>query len=166
MSALECRALSNAWKQALMRFLNDLTEARDADFFYPHPFTEDALESIIHTARRDLYYLLCEGSSVAGYGMLRGWDEGYEIPSLGIAIHPAARNAGLGRTLMHFLHGAARRRGASKVRLKVRPQNTRALKLYQDLGYVFGPEEGGYLVGFLQLSHSYSARGAEIPMSS
>jgi ribosomal-protein-alanine N-acetyltransferase len=165
MGPLECRALSSAWKQALMRFLNDLTEARDADFFYPHPFTEDALEAIIRTARRDLYYVLCEGTSVVGYGMLRGWDEGYEIPSLGISIHPAARNLGLGRTLMHFLHGAARHRGASKVRLKVKPRNTRALKLYQDLGYVFGLEERGYLVGFLQLSYSRSARGAEIPMS-
>jgi ribosomal-protein-alanine N-acetyltransferase len=164
MQPLECRVLSSARKQALMAFLNDLSEAHETEYFYPHPFTEDAVERIIRAGGRDLFYVLCEGSSVVGYGMLRGWDEGYEIPSLGIAIHPAARNAGLGRVLMHFLHGAARRRGASKVRLRVKAQNTRATKLYQDLGYVFGPEEQGFLVGFLELDRSRSAVAAEIPI--
>jgi ribosomal-protein-alanine N-acetyltransferase len=164
MEPLECRVLSSARKHALLAFLNDLSEAHETEYFYPHPFTEDALEGIIRTAGKDLYYVLCEGNSVVGYGMLRGWDEGYEIPSLGIAIHPAARNAGLGKALMHFLHGAARRRGASKVRLRVKAQNTRAMKLYQDLGYVFGPEEQGFLVGFLQLDRTRSALGAAIPI--
>jgi [ribosomal protein S18]-alanine N-acetyltransferase len=164
MMPLECRVLSNGSKQALLAFLNDLSEAHETEYFHPHPFTEDAVERIVRTAGKDLYYVLCEGTSVVGYGMLRGWDEGYEIPSLGIAIHPAARNAGLGRVLMHFLHGAARRGGASKVRLRVKAQNTRAMKLYQDLGYVFGPEEQGFLVGFLELDRSRSAVAAEIPI--
>jgi len=164
MEPLECRVLSSAEQQALMAFLNDLSEAHETEFFHPHPFTEDALQRIIRTSDQDLYYVLCEGGRVVGYGMLRGWDEGYEIPSLGIAIHPAARNAGLGKALMHFLHGAARRRGASKVRLRVKAQNAQARKLYQDLGYVFGPEEQGFLVGFLQLDHARSALAAEIPI--
>jgi len=163
MEPLECRVLSSAQQQALMAFLNDLNEAHEAGYFYPHPYTEDALERIIRSAGKDLYYVLCEGSGVVGYGMLRGWDEGYDIPSLGIAIHPAARNAGLGKALMCFLHGAARRRGARKVRLRVKAQNTRAMKLYQDLGYVFGPHEQGYLVGFLQLDRAPSALATDIP---
>jgi|HubBroStandDraft_6_1064221.scaffolds.fasta_scaffold950601_1 ribosomal-protein-alanine N-acetyltransferase len=164
MEPLECRVLSSAEQQALIAFLNDLSEAHETEFFHPHPFTEDALQKIIRTADQDLYYVLCEGGRVVGYGMLRGWDEGYQIPSLGIAIHPAARNAGLGKALMHFLHGAARRRGASKVRLRVKAQNARAMKLYQDLGYVFGPEEQGFLVGFLQLDRARSALAAKIPI--
>jgi len=164
MEPLECRVLSSAEQQALIAFLNDLSEAHETEFFHPHPFTEDALQKIIRTADQDLYYVLCEGGRVVGYGMLRGWDEGYQIPSLGIAIHPAARNAGLRKALMHFLHGAARRRGASKVRLRVKAQNARAMKLYQDLGYVFGPEEQGFLVGFLQLDRARSALAAKIPI--
>jgi len=46
--------------------------------------------------------------------MLRGWDEGYETPSLGIAVHPDARGLGLARTFMGFLHAAASFQGAAR----------------------------------------------------
>ena len=52
---------------------------------------------------------------------------------------------------MHFLHAAARRRGAEKVRLKVKMNNSRAVNLYQGLGYKFESQEGPFLVGFLDL---------------
>lgn len=143
-----------------MAFLGVLKEANETDYFSPHPFSEDAVEKIIQCVRKDLYYVLTEGQDVLGYGMLRGWDDGYEIPSLGIAIHPAARNAGLGTTFMHFLHGAARRKGALKVRLRVKSQNTRAIKLYQNLGYTFCSKEDGYLVGLLELRGPHTEIGA------
>jgi len=160
---LECRALSIEWKTPLLAFLTVLEDAKESAFFYPHPFSEEALEQIIQRSRRDLYYVLCEGHDVLGYGLLRGWDEGYEIPSLGIAIHPAARCAGLGRAFMHFLHAAARHMGATKVRLRVNSQNSRGLKLYQDLGYVFSSEESGYLVGFVAFRGSHSEVESGVP---
>jgi ribosomal protein S18 acetylase RimI-like enzyme len=147
---LEFRKLTAEWKQPLMVFLSAL-EANDTEYFYPHMFTNDAVEKIISNVRRDLYYVLAEGEDVLGYGMLRGWDEGYEIPSLGIAIHPRARGNGLGKAFMNFLSAAARRKGATRVRLKVNRANTRAAKLYKSLGYEFRFEEEEYLVGFLEL---------------
>jgi ribosomal-protein-alanine N-acetyltransferase len=152
--ALECRRLASEWKEPLLAFLKTLEAANDVEYFHPHPFTHDALEKITQTVRRDLYYILAEGEDVLGYGMLRGWDEGYEIPSLGIAIHPGARNAGLGKFFMQFLSAAAKRRGATRVRLRVKSGNTRAVKLYEDLGYDLRPEKDGYLVGFLDLNGS------------
>ena len=83
--------------------------------------------------------------------MLRGWDEGYKVPSLGITIHPSVREVGLGRLFMHFLHVAARRRGCDKIRVKVYPQNVSAAALYEKLGYKFETKEAGQLVGFVQL---------------
>ncbi len=88
---------------------------------------------------------------VLGYGMLRGWDDGWKIPSLGIALDPRIRGNGTGEMLMHFLHAAARRRGATKVRLKVYPDNRTAIALYKKLGYVFATEEAGQLVGYITL---------------
>jgi len=86
------------------------------------------------------------------YGILRGWDQGYEIPSLGIAVHPEARGGKLGELMMHFLHSAARRKGARQVRLKVYGKNVSARNLYIKLGYKFDTvEEGGQLVGRLKL---------------
>jgi [ribosomal protein S18]-alanine N-acetyltransferase len=134
---LEIRRLTTEWKRPLLFFLSALDEAGDADFFLPHAFTEEAVERILLTARKDLYYVLADGTQVLGYGMLRGWDEGYAIPSLGIAIHPRFRGAGIGRIFMHFLGAAAKFRGASRIRLRVKAKNTKAAKLYESLGYEF-----------------------------
>ena len=80
--------------------------------------------------------------------MLRGWDQGFAVSSLGIATHAAARGIGLGRALMLYLHAEARRRGARRIRLKVYPDNRVAVELYRTLGYVFAGElEEGQLVG-------------------
>ncbi|MFN8515656.1 MAG: GNAT family N-acetyltransferase [Chloroflexia bacterium] len=102
-------------------------------------------------AGADLYYVLIAGDTILGYGMLRGWDAGYEVPSLGIAIHPQYRGSGLGKLLMQFLHCAARWKGATQIRLKVYPDNPRAIKLYQQLGYAFGKMEHEQLVGIATL---------------
>ena len=99
----------------------------------------------------DLYYVLVDELNILGYGMLRGWDEGYEIPSLGLFIHPNHRKCGLGNLLINFLHSAARHRGASKVRLTVNQENRAAMELYKKVGYSFSEEYEGRKVGFLNL---------------
>lgn len=148
---LECRALSPGWETALLTFLRDIEGAGETRLFKPHPFTESEVATLTHYEGNDLYYILTEGPSILGYGMLRGWDEGYEVPSLGIAIHPSYRGGGLGRALMHFLHAAAARRGARRVRLRVSPDNDRAIGLYSSLGYRFEKEESGLRVGIKDL---------------
>jgi len=114
---------------------------------------EDSINRITHYKGKDLYYLLVEDEKVLGYGLLRGWDEGYQIPSLGIAIRPSVRCLGLGRILMDFLHLAAYRRGARKVRLRVRKNNEKAIGLYRSFGYVFEEDrkQPNYLIGFKNL---------------
>jgi len=153
---LECRRLTSEYKGPMMEFLHALEESGDAKLFHPHPFDEEAIDKVAQCEGKDLYYILVEGNSVIGYAMLRGWDEGYEIPSLGIAIHPTARKVGLGQLLMSFLHVAARRQGATKVRLRVYAHNTKAIQLYKKLGYEFQPAtEDGYLVGYYALSDTF-----------
>lgn len=100
---------------------------------------------------KDVYYLLIDGGEIIGYGMLRGWDEGFQTPSLGIVIDPSAQGRGLGRCLMSVLHAAARERGASQIRLKVYPENKPAVELYKSLGYEFLAEQDGQLIGILEL---------------
>lgn len=148
---LECRALAPEWEAALAELFRALTHADTAREFHPHPLTPEEAARRCRYAGRDLYYVMVDGGRALGYGMLRGWDEGYDIPSLGIAIHPAEQGRGLGKAFMHFLHAAAKRRGATRVRLKVYPQNTRAVRMYRDLGYRFEGEERGQLVGFVEL---------------
>lgn len=148
-SSIELIKLSCVWEGKLKIFLNDLGDQKDGSFFSPHPIDETSINQIVNVTGKDLYYLLVDKEEILGYGLLRGWDEGYHIPSLGIAIHPSARNIGLGRVFMFFLHSLAFQRGAAKVRLRVHQDNDKAIKLYKSLGYVFeiDKEQAFYLIG-------------------
>ena len=136
----------------LSELFAELNRSGDQAFFHPHPLTEGEANRLAQLVGRDLYYIAVADSTCVGYGFLRGWDAGYEIPSLGIAIHPGYQGLGIGRALMHFLHAAAKLRGARRIRLKVYPQNTRAVRLYEELGYRFDrSRENEQLVGYLDL---------------
>lgn len=108
--------------------------------------TEEA-ERVESYAGRDVY-LWTEHA----YGFLRGWDDGYDVPSLGIAVATDAQGQGHGRAMMLALHEAARERGAQSIRLRVHPDNTRARQLYESLGYVEAGEERGEMLMLLDLS--------------
>ncbi len=124
-------------------------------WFEPHPSDREHLKTLCAPGKQDLHYLMTRGGDVIGYGLLRGWDEGYELPSLGIAIHPDHRGHGLGLAMMEFLHAAAAIRGSTQVRLRVYPDNHVAIALYRRMGYQFDATEGGQLdqpiVGIKQL---------------
>lgn len=149
--ALEIRILSSEWTESLSIFFQTLKKSGYEVFFHPHPLTAEEARRICHYTARDLYYVLIDGEDILGYAMLRGWDEGYTTPSLGIAIDPSSKGLGLGRLFMLFLHAAARRRGSKKIRVKVYADNFSAVKLYRSFGYEFQDQEKGQIVGFLNL---------------
>lgn len=119
--------------------------------FRPHALTEQYAYAM--SWERDVYVLAIDASQTAfAYGMLRGWDEGYEIPSLGIVVCRAARGTGIARLMMQHLHVCARLRGATTVRLRVHPDNNVAIGLYRSMGYQFSDEiEEDQYVGQLDL---------------
>jgi ribosomal protein S18 acetylase RimI-like enzyme len=150
---LELRAPAPDLARPLADFFAHLEVTGESRRFHPHPFTPEAAQARAGYRGADVYVVAVAGGVVLGYGMLRGWDEGYAIPSLGIAIHASARGIGLGRALMLYLHAEARRRGAARIRLKVYPDNGAAVALYRTLGYEFAEElEHGQLVGHLDLA--------------
>jgi ribosomal-protein-alanine N-acetyltransferase len=149
---LECRRLGPQSVEPLSAFLDALRDAGEDAHFHPHPFDTATIAGLARDSGEDLYYVVADGrNAVVAYGMLRGFAM-YRIPSLGIAVHPASRGRGIGKMLMAFLHEEARRHGAAQVRLKVYPDNHRARRLYEQLGYEFGRrEEDGQLVGLIRL---------------
>jgi GNAT superfamily N-acetyltransferase len=126
-----------------------LVDNDDEPFFHPHPLT--AAEAFRRTeyAGADYYVAAVDGDTVAGYGMLRGWDEGYEVPSLGIAVRPDLRGTGLALDLMEHLHRAAWERGAPRIRLTVVRENERARRFFESLGYRFDRTDQPVSIGFL-----------------
>jgi GNAT superfamily N-acetyltransferase len=125
----------------------------DDRFFHPHALTKDQAKAICAAQTCDLYFLMQSEHKPLAYGMLRGWEEGFAIPSLGIAVHPHVRGQGFGRVMLDFLHGAARFKGARQVRLTVEPDNRLARALYEKVGYRFGVVANQENVGILTLEH-------------
>jgi ribosomal-protein-alanine N-acetyltransferase len=150
--ALEIRIAGSDVLESLERFFRRIVEADVDKLFHPHPFTREQAARIACYDGKDMYYVLTLEHEIVGYGMLRGWDEGFDVPSLGLAIAPSYQGKGFGSLLMHFLHMAARCRGAKTIRLKVHQQNERALAMYSSLGYEFAAEEDGQMVGVLRLT--------------
>lgn len=148
---IEYVAVSQSWVKKLTQFFEDIVANEDDVYFHPHPLTYNSAKKIAAYEGNDLYFLQIKDNEITGYGMLRGWDEEYSIPSLGIVIHPHFRNQGLGRKFMRFLHNQAKAKGATKVRLKVYSNNAGAQQLYESLGYSFSDAENGQLIGYYEL---------------
>jgi [ribosomal protein S18]-alanine N-acetyltransferase len=149
---IEVRSICPKDTDALARFFQLLRAHGIDKYFHPHPLTVARAGTIANYSGKDFYVAVLEGRDILGYGMLRGWDKGYQIPSVGIAIHPEIQGRGVGRLLMIFLHLAALRRGAKKVRLRVYRDNHSAISMYRAMGYKLTAERGRCnLVGIVTL---------------
>ena len=148
---LEFRRLAPDRLLGLTVFFESMVANKDDEFFHPHPFTAEKAAELCGYIGKDLYLVAVSGGVVLAYGLLRGWDEGYAVPSLGIAVHPSARGTGLGAAFMQYLHAAAVNRGAKTIRLKVYPHNAKAKSLYEKLGYRSAGETAGQVLYTLAL---------------
>jgi len=161
---LECRRLLAADAGELAGLFAALCDCNDNRFFHPHPLSAEAAASLSHyhdghhtlSADRDEYHVVKDlgGGAILGYGMLRGWAEGFAVPSLGIAVHPRHRGRGIARQFMLHLHRVACGRGARQVRLKVYRDNQPAVRLYESLGYRFTPLGESEWLGIAPLAAS------------
>lgn len=147
--------------------LCELFAALDGDpdarrFFHPHPLTaEMARELCARNPRaRDRYDVAAIGSRLVGYAMLRGWDEGYTVPSFGAAVHPDFRGQGLGRALLRHEVAAAREAGAVRLRLTVYRANRAATRLYAHEGFRLEPRGEDQWLGLLDLRRPAGRRAA------
>lgn len=136
-------------KDSLARFFELIRANGDEAYFHPHPLTPAEAGARCSYRGPDIYVAAIVRGEIVGYGMLRGWDEGHEVPSLGICLHPDIRGSGLARPLMEYLHREAWRRGADRIRLTVDPSNEPACRLFRSLGYELAPVDSR-LVGYLR----------------
>jgi ribosomal protein S18 acetylase RimI-like enzyme len=138
----------------LARFFAELAADTEATgFFHPHPLTRRHAAWLCGPdgPRRDRYFLARQDGKPVGYSMLRGWDEGYEVPSFGACVLAAARGQGLGHLLLSHAIDHARWAGAPRLRLTVYRANERAVRLYTKFGFAFTDKNPRELVGLLDL---------------
>lgn len=118
---------------------NDVTEITQT--FTAFPLNEQTAEIIACHDHLDKYFLLFEQSNPVGFSMLRGYDEGYSVPSFGVFIDHRQLGKGLGKMLLKLTVDEAVRTGSDKVRLSVYKSNSGAVKIYSDFGFQVIDEE-------------------------
>jgi ribosomal protein S18 acetylase RimI-like enzyme len=130
------RLLGPADRAELERFFRANNRPAVTAQFHPFPLTDERAEFITCAPHRDEYCgAFSREGRIVGMVMLRGWDEGYEVPSLGVVVGVAHQGRGIGRRLCAWAIGRAREKGCRRVRLTVQPGNARALGLYRSLGF-------------------------------
>jgi ribosomal protein S18 acetylase RimI-like enzyme len=148
------RPITAADAAALGWFFEALaSDAEAATFFHPHPLTADEARDLCRKADsiRDGYFVAEYAGRVVGYSMLRGWDEGYDVPSWGGAVHPELRDAGIGKQLLVHAVAESRARGAKRIRLTVYKTNSRGVHVYGKIGFEFAEKDEKFLIGTLPL---------------
>ena len=103
--------------------------------FDPFPLTSSEARRIAHASGGDAYYVAQSDGRAVAFSMLRGFDEGYEVPSFGIFVDREHHGLGIGRQLTMWTIEQARLRGCPAVRLSVYSINTAAKRLYESLGF-------------------------------
>jgi ribosomal protein S18 acetylase RimI-like enzyme len=118
-----------------------------ARHFHPHPFDRATASMIATRSGCDVYLGFFRRGELLGYAMLRGWDEGFEVPAFGVAVAPAHQGKGVGGRLLTACLDEARARGAKRVMLKVHADNELALQWYLSAGFTkTGMSDDGQLV--------------------
>jgi L-amino acid N-acyltransferase YncA len=163
---LHIESLSAELAEPLLEFLDSLDE-EDREFFHPHGFCRKDVDDLCARQGQDEYRVLVEAGVVLAYGFLRGWEEGYETPSIGVAVRREVRRrlittstleaTGLRRketlatAMMGSLHGVALAKGAKQVRARVHEDNSSSRGMCESLGYEFRGVDRGQALGFLDL---------------
>ncbi len=146
------RAVTVADRDALAGLFRAFAgDPQTARFFHPHPLTAEQAALLCRRQGKDRYFLAWLDGIPAGYALLRGWDEGFAIPSFGACVHPALQGKGIGKALLRHAIAESRAAGAARLRLTVYRANARARRLYEGFGFRFAEKDEGSLVGFLEL---------------
>jgi RimJ/RimL family protein N-acetyltransferase len=113
-----------------------LNEPKDyIKYFDPFDFSVISIEKVIRQKKNDKYFGIFLNREIAGCYMLRGFDEGYEIPSYGVWIASEFSNSGLSTLTLYHVFSFCKLNKIKKLMLKVYPDNLIAKTLYESVGF-------------------------------
>lgn len=105
-------------------------------FFRPFGFDQDSISALLRGKVQDIYMGIFWEERQAGFFMLRGWDEGYEVPAYGVLIDEAHSGLGLATLSLRISKAICRLRRAPRIMLKVDDANVRARRVFELAGFV------------------------------
>ena len=103
--------------------------------FHPFPLDRRTAGRLCHHDGLDQYFVMVADDGVVGFAMLRGWDEGYEVPSFGVLVDRDHQGRGIAAALLDHALAVARLRLCPGVRLTVYRDNLRAWRCYMKKGF-------------------------------
>jgi glycosyltransferase involved in cell wall biosynthesis/ribosomal protein S18 acetylase RimI-like enzyme len=130
------REIESSHYEALSAFLVENNVPAVVRTFSPFPMNDETARRIALGSRRDRYYGAFVNDRIVGLSMLRGWDEGYTVPSFGVIVDHRFHHRGLGALLTESAIEEARRLGCERIRLSVFASNSAALHIYASKGFV------------------------------
>jgi RimJ/RimL family protein N-acetyltransferase len=110
-------------------------------YFIPFSFEEAAITAMLTRAVKDRYWGMWVGSDLAAFFMLRGFDEGYAMPSYGVAVAEPHSGKGLLKLSLQFALTWCKVNGVARMMLKVHPDNIIARRIYERFGFQYDGED-------------------------
>jgi RimJ/RimL family protein N-acetyltransferase len=104
--------------------------------FHPFGFEEESVRGQMEGARRDQYWGIRCGGRLAGFFMLRGFDEGYERPAFGVFVAEEFARRGLARRALTEAMKWCEENAVREMMLTVYRENTAAVRIYEEAGFV------------------------------
>jgi ribosomal-protein-alanine acetyltransferase len=113
---------------------------------FPSPWERDVLENDLRNRLGQLAYIKASLLAIpVGYAVLGRAARAAHLMNL--AVHPDARNRGIGTQLMLAAETIAEEWGDSRMRLEVRASDRGVRDFYARLGFVYTAREKGYYAG-------------------
>ena len=117
--------------------------------FTAFELTEKVFVNLLTQAAKDKYFGIFYGEEIVGFYMLRGFDEGYEIPSYGVIILSKFSNKGLSKLTLFHAFALCRLNKVKKLMLKVQSREQSMQKnVYESFGFEktgFDERNGNYI---------------------
>jgi RimJ/RimL family protein N-acetyltransferase len=106
-----------------------------SQYFTPFSFDRSTLRNLVESRQRDCYFVVLLDERIAGFYMLRGFDQGYIRPTYGVWI--AERHSGRGLALATLNHAVSvcQDLACSEIMLRVHRDNRRARGIYEQFGF-------------------------------
>ncbi len=130
------RELENSDAQALSILLSSQPIGY-LEFFTPFSFEQATISSLLSARRKDAWLGISWDGALIGFFMLRGWDEGFEVPAYGGMIDRKFGGWGFGRLSLKIAKSIALFRCSPRIMLKVNRRNVGARKLFAEAGFKF-----------------------------
>ena len=105
-------------------------------YFHPFNFDITSVKSNMEKVKNDIFFGIFVDQKIVGFYMLRGWDEGYDVPAYGVFISPDYNGLGLGKLTIQHAISFCRVNQIKKIMLKVYPDNLLAKRMYEAFGFI------------------------------